>query len=112
MFDDGNHDDGLAGDNIWGINVGPFSFYDVITASFVVTDNNSLSGGILVEQLALQFENQLIQNNTNSKLMTNSIRKYFRINAKLNQNWDSSSSIETDRPSRKGCRKCTSRAAR
>ncbi|HAB54536.1 MAG TPA: hypothetical protein DCE80_20545 [Ignavibacteriales bacterium] len=43
MFDDGNHDDGLAGDNIWGINVGPFSFYDVITASFVVTDNNSLS---------------------------------------------------------------------
>lgn len=43
MFDDGNHDDGLAGDNIWGINVGPFSFYDIIKTSFVVTDNNSLS---------------------------------------------------------------------
>ncbi|HCY76618.1 MAG TPA: hypothetical protein DHV28_11930 [Ignavibacteriales bacterium] len=43
MFDDGNHDDGVAGDNIWGISIGPFNYYDVINTSIIVTDNNSLT---------------------------------------------------------------------
>lgn len=43
MFDDGNHGDGLAGDNIWGVDIGPFTFYDIINISITVTDNNLLS---------------------------------------------------------------------
>lgn len=43
MFDDGNHNDGTAGDNIWGLDIGPFNYYDIINTLFTVTDNNSQS---------------------------------------------------------------------
>jgi hypothetical protein len=43
MFDDGNHNDGIAGDNIWGLDIGPFDYYDIINTLFTVTDNNSQS---------------------------------------------------------------------
>ena len=43
MYDDGNHDDMAAGDNIWGINIGPFNYYDIVLPSIIVNDINSLS---------------------------------------------------------------------
>ncbi len=43
MFDDGNHNDELPNDNIWGIEIGPFNYYDVLKTSIKVTDNNSQS---------------------------------------------------------------------
>jgi hypothetical protein len=43
MFDDGNHNDGVSGDNLWGLDIGPFNYYDVIKTSILVTDNNLLS---------------------------------------------------------------------
>jgi len=55
MFDDGNHDDGIAGDNIWGIGIGPFTFYDVIKTSIIVTDNNLISITFPGNTLALPF---------------------------------------------------------
>ncbi|MDP2364314.1 MAG: hypothetical protein Q8M94_11180, partial [Ignavibacteria bacterium] len=43
MFDDGNHNDGIAGDNIWGLDIGPFDYYDIVNTYFIITDNNSQS---------------------------------------------------------------------
>jgi len=43
MYDDGNHNDNLAGDNIWGVSIGPFCHYDYVKYWFKVTDSNSVS---------------------------------------------------------------------
>lgn len=43
MYDDGNHGDSTAGDNIWGINIGPFNYFDIVKTSIIVTDINSVS---------------------------------------------------------------------
>lgn len=43
MYDDGNHGDSTAGDNIWGIDIGPFNYFDIVKTSIIVTDNNSIS---------------------------------------------------------------------
>ncbi len=43
MYDDGNHNDGNAGDNIWCIDIGPFNYYDKLNYSFILTDKNSTS---------------------------------------------------------------------
>jgi len=55
MFDDGNHDDGLAGDNIWGLSIGSFNYYDVVNTSIIVTDNNSVSVTFPGNTLVLPF---------------------------------------------------------
>jgi hypothetical protein len=49
MYDDGLHNDGSAGDNIWGTSIGPFQFDDQVSYSFWITDLGSntldVSGG-------------------------------------------------------------------
>lgn len=55
MFDDGNHNDGLAGDNIWGIGIGPFNYYDELNTSFIVTDNNLTSVTFAENKLVLPY---------------------------------------------------------
>ena len=41
MFDDGNHNDGLIGDNIFGTSIGPFTYYNEVKTKFTITDNSS-----------------------------------------------------------------------
>ena len=43
MYDDGQHGDNQANDNIYGLSLSGFSGGDVITCKFIVTDNNSNS---------------------------------------------------------------------
>jgi len=55
MFDDGNHNDGAAGDNIWGIGIGPFNYYDELNTSIIVTDNNLIAVTFAGTKLVLPY---------------------------------------------------------
>jgi hypothetical protein len=43
MFDDGLHNDDLPGDNIWGISIGPFDYFDKIYYDIKITDSNNVN---------------------------------------------------------------------
>ena len=40
MFDDGNHNDALSGDNIFGASIGPFTYYNEVKTKFAIMDNS------------------------------------------------------------------------
>lgn len=61
MFDDGNHNDGIAGDNIWGLDIGPFDYYDIINTLFTVTDDNSQS--VTFQGSTITFPAPPVENN-------------------------------------------------
>lgn len=60
MYDDGNHGDSTAGDNIWGIDIGPFNYFDIVKTSIIVTDINSVS--VIYTGNTLQFPHPPIEN--------------------------------------------------
>ena len=41
MYDDGQHNDGSASDNIWGTTIGPFQIGDAVLPAFAITDISS-----------------------------------------------------------------------
>ncbi len=61
MFDDGNHNDYAAGDNIWGLSIGPFNNYDVVNTFFQVVDNDFKSltfDGLTLHIPPIEIENR------------------------------------------------------
>lgn len=60
MYDDGNHNDYAANDNIWGLSIGPFNNYDIVKTFFQIIDINSTSA--IFEGLSLNLPSNQIEN--------------------------------------------------
>jgi hypothetical protein len=51
MYDDGVNDDGVAGNYVWGVNLGTFGVLDVVSYSFEVIDETSIKATFVMTDL-------------------------------------------------------------